>query len=173
MLLENFTPYNHKFQPLFHLFYDKCLKSLYRGNKTSKPVPLQACHFLCVWVKHCSAWNGQSPNSTWFWLELVGNCCEQLKIIMKCTNIQFCERLGHGWQFHPLHCLCTLRTISTLCSDNKTSKLAPASSMPFSLCVSVIVSVLSGHSQPIEHCLFPWQSAVAAMVINSARLTRS
>ena len=32
----------------------------------------------------------------------VGNCCERLKIIMKYTNIQFCERLGHGWQFHPL-----------------------------------------------------------------------
>ena len=30
------------------------------------------------------------------------NCCERLKIIMECTNIQFCERLGHGWQFHPL-----------------------------------------------------------------------
>ena len=43
-----------------------------------------------------------SPNSTWFWLELVGNCCERLKIIMKCTKIQFCERLGYGWQFHPL-----------------------------------------------------------------------
>ena len=23
-------------------------------------------------------------------------------IIMKCTNIQCCERLGHGWQFHSL-----------------------------------------------------------------------
>ena len=34
---------------------------------------------------------------------LVGNCCERLKIIMECTNIQFCEWLGHGWQFHPLH----------------------------------------------------------------------
>ena len=43
-----------------------------------------------------------SPNSTWFWLELVGNSCERLKIIMKYTNIQFCERLGHVWQFHPL-----------------------------------------------------------------------
>ena len=43
-----------------------------------------------------------SPNLTWFWLELVGKCCERLKIIMECTNIQFCERLGHGWQFHPL-----------------------------------------------------------------------
>ena len=47
--------------------------------------------------------DAQSPKSTWFWLELVGNCCERLKIIMKYTNIQFCERLGHGWQFHPLH----------------------------------------------------------------------
>ena len=28
--------------------------------------------------------------------------CERLTIIMKYTNIQFCERLGHGWQFHPL-----------------------------------------------------------------------
>ena len=25
-----------------------------------------------------------------------------IEIIMECTNIQFCERLGHGWQFHPL-----------------------------------------------------------------------
>ena len=43
-----------------------------------------------------------SLNSTWFWLELVGNCRERLKITMECTNIQFCERLGHGWQFHTL-----------------------------------------------------------------------
>ena len=51
----------------------------------------------------CMKWPvAHSPNSTWFWLELVGNCCEGLKIIMKYTNIQFCERLGHGWQFHPL-----------------------------------------------------------------------
>ena len=51
----------------------------------------------------CMKWPvAHSPNSTWFWLELVGNCCERLKIIMECTNIQFCERLGHGWQFHPL-----------------------------------------------------------------------
>ena len=58
-----------------------------------------------VWRGHSgltSAWNGQSPTPTWFWLELVGNCCERLKIIMECTNIQFCEWLGHGWQFHPL-----------------------------------------------------------------------
>ena len=44
-----------------------------------------------------------SLNSTWFWLELVGNCRERLKITMECTNIQFCERLGHGWQFHTLY----------------------------------------------------------------------
>ena len=51
----------------------------------------------------CMKWPlAHSPNSTWFWLELVGNCCEWLKIIMKYTNIQFCERLGHGWQFHAL-----------------------------------------------------------------------
>ena len=51
----------------------------------------------------CMKWPvAHSPNSTWVWLELVGNCCERLKIIMECTNIQFCERLGHGWQFHPL-----------------------------------------------------------------------
>ena len=53
--------------------------------------------------KQCMKWPvAHSPNSTWFWLELVGNCCERLKIIMKYTNIQFCERLGHGWQFRPL-----------------------------------------------------------------------
>ena len=51
----------------------------------------------------CMKWPvAHSPNSNWFWLELVGNCCERLKTIMKCTNIQFCEQLGHGWQFHPL-----------------------------------------------------------------------
>ena len=51
----------------------------------------------------CMKWPvAHSPNSTWFWLELVGNCCERLKIMMKNTNIQFCERLGHGWQFHTL-----------------------------------------------------------------------
>ena len=51
----------------------------------------------------CMKWPvAHSPNSTWIWLELVGNCCERLEIIMECTNIQFCERLGHGWQFHPL-----------------------------------------------------------------------
>ena len=59
-----------------------------------------------VWdykLLQCMKWPvAHSPNSTWFWLELVGNCCERLKIIMKYTNIQFCERLGHGWQFHPL-----------------------------------------------------------------------
>ena len=52
----------------------------------------------------CMKWPvAHSPNLTWFGLELVGNCCERLKIIMKFTNVQFCERLGHGWQFHPLH----------------------------------------------------------------------
>ena len=51
----------------------------------------------------CMKWPvAHSPNSTWFWLELVGNCCEWLKIKMKCTNIQFCERHGHGWQFHQV-----------------------------------------------------------------------
>ena len=70
----------------------------------------RACHHrfsqkwqlrVCKWK--CMKWPvAHLPNSTWFWLELVGNCCERLKIIMKCTNIQFCERLGHGWQFHPL-----------------------------------------------------------------------
>ena len=55
------------------------------------------------YCQQCMKWPvAHSPNSTWFWLELVGNCCERLKIIMKYTNIQFCERLGHGWQFHPL-----------------------------------------------------------------------
>ena len=54
-------------------------------------------------MMQCMKWPvAHSPNSTWFWLELVGNCCERLKIIMKYTNIQFCERLGHGWQFHLL-----------------------------------------------------------------------
>ena len=58
----------------------------------------------------CMKWPvTHSPNSTWFWLELVGNCCERLKIIMKYTNIQFCERLGHGWLFHPLHAQDTWR----------------------------------------------------------------
>ena len=57
--------------------------------------------------KQCMKWPvTHSPNSTWFCLELFGNCCERLKIIMKYTNIQFCERLGHGWQFHPLHKSC-------------------------------------------------------------------
>ena len=52
----------------------------------------------------CMKWPvAHSLNSTWFWLELVGNCRERLKITMECTNIQFCERLGHGWQFHTLH----------------------------------------------------------------------
>ena len=51
----------------------------------------------------CMKWPvAHSLNSTWFWLELVGNCRERLKITMECTNIQFCERLGHGWQFHTL-----------------------------------------------------------------------
>ena len=55
-----------------------------------------------TWLQ-CMKWPvAHSPNSTWFWLELVGNCCERLKIIMECTNIQFCEQLRHGWQFHPL-----------------------------------------------------------------------
>ena len=61
--------------------------------------------FCIGYIKYyqCRKWPvAHSPNSTWFWLELVGNCCERLKIIMECTNIQFCERLGHGWQFHPL-----------------------------------------------------------------------
>ena len=54
-------------------------------------------------VKQCMKWPvAHSPNSTWFWFELVGNCCERLRIIMEYTNIQFCEQLGHGWQFHPL-----------------------------------------------------------------------
>ena len=54
--------------------------------------------------QQCMKWPvAHSPNSTWFWLELVGNCCEQLKIIVKYTNIQFYERRGHGLQFHPLH----------------------------------------------------------------------
>ena len=70
-------------------------------------------------VIQCMKWPvAHSPNSTWFWLELVGNCCERLKIIMECTNIQFCERLGHGWQFHPLvihplvYCLTTRRIMA-------------------------------------------------------------
>ena len=63
----------------------------------------------------CMKWPvAHSPNSTWFWLELVGNCCERLNIIMECTNIQFCERLGHGWQFHPL--------FDILCSRNLQAK---------------------------------------------------
>ena len=67
----------------------------------------------------CMKWPvTHSPNSTWFWLELVGNCCERLKIIMKYTNIQFCERLGHGWQFHPLY-----STIYSGADQKKTSKL--------------------------------------------------
>ena len=52
---------------------------------------------LAQWwpVWQCMKWSvTRSPNSTWFWLELVGNCCERLKMIMKYTNIQFCERLG-------------------------------------------------------------------------------
>ena len=54
--------------------------------------------------KQCMKWPvAHSPNSTWFWLELVGNCRERLEIIMGCTNIQFCEWLDHGWQFHPLY----------------------------------------------------------------------
>ena len=54
-------------------------------------------------IRQCMKWPvAHSLNSTGFWLELVGNCCERLKITMECTNIQFCERLGHGWQFHPL-----------------------------------------------------------------------
>ena len=59
-------------------------------------------HCQTFW-EQCMKWPvAHSPNSTWFWLELVWNCCERLKIIMKYTNIQFCERLGQGWQFHPL-----------------------------------------------------------------------
>ena len=57
-----------------------------------------------ITYNQCMKWPvAHSPNSAWFWLELIGNCGERLKIIMKYTNIQFCERLGHGWQFHPLY----------------------------------------------------------------------
>ena len=68
---------------------------------------ISCTHWKHVGPEHiyqCMKWPvAHSPNSTWFWLELVGNCCERLKIIMECTNIQLCERLGHGWQFHPLY----------------------------------------------------------------------
>ena len=43
-----------------------------------------------------------SLNSTWFWIELPENYCEPLKFIMKYISIQFCERPGHGRQFHAL-----------------------------------------------------------------------
>ena len=33
------------------------------------------------------------PNSTWFWLELVGNCCERLKIIMNVQTSNFVSDL--------------------------------------------------------------------------------
>ena len=65
---------------------------------------IQVCQCYNGIALQCMKWPvTHSPNSTWFWLELVGNCGERLKIIMECTNIQFCERLGNGWQFHLLH----------------------------------------------------------------------
>ena len=51
----------------------------------------------------CMKWPvAYSPNSTWFWLELVGNCCEWLKIIMKYINIQFVSDLVMAGSF--IHC---------------------------------------------------------------------
>ena len=58
-------------------------------NNTSYP-----CHRILIkgpWrstagcLAQCMIWPvAHSPNSTWFQVELLGNCCEPLKILMKC-----------------------------------------------------------------------------------------
>ena len=56
-------------------------------------------HILCI-ISQCMKWPvAHLPNSTWFWLELVGNCCERLKIIMKYTNTNFVSDLVMAGSF--------------------------------------------------------------------------